>query len=243
MRMTHPESRTYLRRSIILMMMLTLTACDEQQVTNGVVDAGKDREVGEGQILLLEGTASSTGPRRADSPFVAFLWSSVPETGTFPLVGQPKTAGEKTATVAIPFVDKDVELVFLFSGADSEGNSASDAVTITVKNTDGLPGPSLLVLIGGTGVLDFVHEIGTSPCPQNVGSFTVENSGGGELNYTISDKPGWVNVTPSSGSAGDEVDVDFNCGGGFAVGANAGLITVDAGQAGMAEIPVTGTVE
>ena len=222
-----------------------LAGCDEGPTSiNGVVDAGDDQMVGEGQQVVLQGTASSTRPITEDfgPPFVSFSWRGLlPDDRA--IVGDLETDADGKSSFTAPFVDEDIEVELVFTGTDKDDKIASDFLKVLIKNTDGLPGPVIKIEIEDEPELDFFHVIGGSPCPQEVGRFLVLNDGGGDFDFTVIEQPGWVNVTPSSGSAGDVVDVAFNCGGGFVVGANAGLITVSAGQAGTAEVPVTGTVQ
>ncbi len=76
------------------------------------------------------------------------------------------------------------------------------------------------------------------------GLFSVENTGGGTLNYSISDNAGWLSVAPGSGSitAGeppDPIAVIYSAAG-LAVGTHQALITVSSPEA--ANSPQTLTV-
>jgi Viral BACON domain len=61
-------------------------------------------------------------------------------------------------------------------------------------------------------------------------SFTIRNTGGGTLTWSVSEALGWLSVSPASGSATTETDtvtVSFNTSG-LAVGSQSGSITVGA---------------
>jgi hypothetical protein len=57
----------------------------------------------------------------------------------------------------------------------------------------------------------FDHTILSSPCPQEIGRFTIENTGEGSLSWKITNLPGWLTATPSQGRGGTEVILHFNC--------------------------------
>lgn len=70
-------------------------------------------------------------------------------------------------------------------------------------------------------------------------TFTVQNTGGGTLNYTISDDAGWLSVSPSSGNSVGEVDtltVSYNTAG---LGAGQHQATIAITDAGASNSPQT----
>jgi len=57
----------------------------------------------------------------------------------------------------------------------------------------------------------FDHTIQTSLCPQEIGKFTIENTGDDSLVWKITNLPPWLTASPSQGRGGTEVTLLFNC--------------------------------
>jgi len=57
----------------------------------------------------------------------------------------------------------------------------------------------------------FDHTIGSSPCPQEIGKLTINNSGDGSLFWKITNLPPWLVASPMSGFGGAVVTLTFNC--------------------------------
>lgn len=79
----------------------------------------------------------------------------------------------------------------------------------------------------------------TSPTPS---SFTIRNSGYGNLVYYVTSNVSWMSVSPSSGSSTGETDtilVNFNTTGYTGPQTLTGSLTVNAGAAGSRVVPVT----
>ncbi|MCB1845354.1 MAG: hypothetical protein KDI09_20465 [Halioglobus sp.] len=58
--------------------------------------------------------------------------------------------------------------------------------------------PPMLVVTGDTSIAA-THVIGPGACPQELGRFTLANTGGGALNYTLGGAPGWLELVTTSG--------------------------------------------
>lgn len=63
--------------------------------------------------------------------------------------------------------------------------------------------------------LSFLHIVGSSPCPQEVGTFQVQNTGTGQVIFNVSSNNSAIDVAPASGSlppgGSTTVTVLFNC--------------------------------
>jgi hypothetical protein len=71
------------------------------------------------------------------------------------------------------------------------------------------PAPEISIPALATFLFD--HTISLSPCPQEIGKLTIENTGGGSLLWRITNLPPWLAATPTSGFGGTEVTLSFNC--------------------------------
>jgi probable HAF family extracellular repeat protein len=89
------------------------------------------------------------------------------------------------------------------------------AITITAPGATGTPktiGVTLTVTAAPTPPVLSVNPTSLSPIclkGRNAASqsFTVQNSGGGTLSYTVSDNATWLSVTPTSGTSTGEQDI------------------------------------
>ncbi|HEY0974574.1 MAG TPA: PKD domain-containing protein [Solimonas sp.] len=96
-----------------------------------VADAGADQAVNEGSAVTLDGSASSDPEAGA----LTYAWTQ--RSGPTVTLEDASTA---RARFTAPSVDADTALVFRLTVTDPEGASASDEVTITVRNVAaGLP--------------------------------------------------------------------------------------------------------
>jgi ligand-binding sensor domain-containing protein/thiamine phosphate synthase YjbQ (UPF0047 family) len=109
---------------------------------------------------------------------------------------------------------------------DTDGDGYTDLTEINA-GTDPLnaashPIPTPILNVGSVSMGFTVNDY--SPLP-GVKSTWVTNVGGGTLNYTVTTDAAWLNVTPTSGSAPQQLDVsaDFT---GLALGTYTGHITV-----------------
>lgn len=57
----------------------------------------------------------------------------------------------------------------------------------------------------------FAHSIGVSACPQEIGTLSVTNTGGGTLAWSASESASWLDISASSGSAPSSIALNFNC--------------------------------
>lgn len=110
--------------------------------------------------------------------------------------------------------------------ADTDSDGFNDNVEIAA-GTDPLdpastPDPNPVLNVGSVSMGFTVNDY--SPLP-GVKSTWVTNGGGGTLNYTVTKDAAWLNVTPTSGAAPQQLDVsaDFT---GLALGTYTGHITV-----------------
>jgi hypothetical protein len=63
-------------------------------------------------------------------------------------------------------------------------------------------------------VVTFIHQYGSSPCPQTVGTVQVLNEGGGSFQWSLTSLlPPWLSANVTSGSAGDSIQFNFTCNG------------------------------
>lgn len=121
-----------------------------------------------------------------------------------------------------------------------DSNATNNPQTVSVTLSISEPPP----VIGlSTSELTPVTDEGSSPSND---SFTVQNDGGGTLNYTVSDDRSWLSVSPTSGSSTGEADtitVSYSTGS-LSPGVHTGTITVDDTNAsnGPQTIDVTLTV-
>lgn len=82
-------------------------------------------------------------------------------------------------------------------GIETTGALISGSITATVNQANP---PSIGV---SQNLLSFSAVQGANPANQ---SFSVSNTGGGTLDYTVSDNQSWISVTPTSGSSTGEAD-------------------------------------
>jgi len=84
------------------------------------------------------------------------------------------------------------------------------AAIVTVVGT-----PTASILVTPTS-LTFTHTVGTTTCPQAIGTFTIQNTGTVPLNTTISSGNPALTVTPASAvipaGGSQQVTLAFNCG-------------------------------
>ncbi len=112
--------------------------------------------------------------------------------------------------------------------ADTDSDGYTDLTEINA-GTDPLsaashPVPTPILNVGSVSMGFTVNDY--SPLP-GVKSTWVTNVGGGVLNYTVTQDAAWLNVTPMSGAAPQQLDVSANYNG-LALGTYTGHITVTA---------------
>lgn len=120
------------------------------------------------------------------------------------------------------------------SSAGISNSPQSVAVSLTVRAAN-----PIIALVPNR--LTFTSDQGSSPGPQ---TFTVNNSGGGTLAWTVtvtSTGGGWLTVTPSSGAAPTTVQVTVNSSS-LAPGTYAGGIIIASSSAGINNSPQTVSV-
>ena len=219
----------------------TLAGCaevDEEVEESITIDAGDEQSVNEGSTVTLQATVNSSSP----NGFGGLVEWSLTDSTVSGISFTTKT--DNPTPIVAPFVDQTETLTFTAEALTSEQltTGARDTVKIIVRDI-GLeaPSPSFQIVIPG-GALNFRHGIGSSPCPQLIGTFTVENGGGGELDWFATDVPSFVTISPSSGLAPNEVTAEFPCSG-FNVGDNAGNIILESADGQTTSIPVSGNVQ
>lgn len=97
---------------------------------------------------------------------------------------------------------------------------------LDLRAIDGTPPPLPRIELSPTSLISSA-EIGTNAADQ---TFTVRNSGGGALGYSITDDVNWLYVTPSSGTSAGETDtitVHYTCAS-LSAGTYYGTIEVEA---------------
>ncbi|MEM0953221.1 MAG: hypothetical protein AAGI24_03685 [Pseudomonadota bacterium] len=217
----------------------TLSGCGpvaDNQIGGLYIDAGEDQTVNEGtEVTLVAKTSSNSGVATFDS--VSWDTKFSTESG----FSAPFTE-QDTLTFTAPFVEKTESLELEARGLlTGPALVARDTVTVTILDTGAEePVPEFNIIIAG-GILNFAHIIGGSPCPQFIGTFTIENSGAGELDWFVGSSPAWVTLTPSSGVAPSEVTARFPCSG-FQNGDNVGNIQLQSSDGQEASVPVSGSV-
>ncbi len=98
------------------------------------------------------------------------------------------------------FIAADTVATIILKSGNAQGlNSGTQFDDILVE--EGTPPPPAIALNPST--LSPSADEGTSPAND---SFTVQNSGGGTLYYSITDNVGWLSVSPSSGDSTGEQD-------------------------------------
>ncbi len=60
--------------------------------------------------------------------------------------------------------------------------------------------PPMLTVTGDLNI-DELHEVGGSPCPQVLGTFTLSNTGGGVAGYSITGVPAWAELVDQNGNS------------------------------------------
>lgn len=113
----------------------------------------------------------------------------------------------------------------------TSGQSFEDQISVTVNNSTEAPQISL-----NRTRLNFAVITG-EPAPGSQ-SFLIANSGGGALSWTASVSGSWLQVTPSSGSDGTQVNVSVDASG-LSVGNNTGTISISDPNAGNSPQTVT----
>jgi hypothetical protein len=112
--------------------------------------------------------------------------------------------------------------------SDTDADGASDNAEIDA-GTDPLdpasvPNPNPALNVGSVSMGFTLNDYDPIPGPQ---STWVSNSGGGALNFSVTKDAAWLNVSPASGAAPQELIVSANHGG-LAIGTYQGHVTVSA---------------
>ncbi len=117
--------------------------------------------------------------------------------------------------LVLPFLFLVITLVPNFLACPSTGDD-DDSVMPTPSSTATAPQSALSIEFSD---LDFDHVVGTTECPQLIGTVVLTNNTDTEATFTTTttgDGANWIDVFPTQGSvpAGEAVtlEVVFNCG-------------------------------
>lgn len=187
------------------------------------VNAGPDQVIVEGTLASLA-PATFSDPGTLDTHTATIDWGD----GTGPMAGvvaenpfgPPGSTSGADGTVSGSHTYAAIgTYTVMVTVTDDDGGSASDTLTLTVTQSPALTvSPTSLSPRCGEG----------TDAPN--GSFEVWNSGGGHLDYVVSESIDWLSVAPTSGtSAGqhDVINVNYATAG-LAAGTYTGTITVSA---------------
>ncbi len=139
-------------------------------------DAGNDQTVKEGETVTLDGSAS----KDSDDGIASYQWE---QTGGVSVNIQNTTADK--ATFVAP--NSQTVLTFKLTVTDQSGESDSDTCTVNV-----VPSSSPVLV-----VIPSVQEVSITA---GTTSFSVQNNGSGDMNWTASVNASWVLI--ESGSSG-----------------------------------------
>lgn len=136
------------------------------------------------------------------------------------------TATSETDTISLVYATTALAAGSYSATVTVAGGSgvASQALTVNLTVT----APPASITLSKTSITGSALQ-GASPAAQ---SFTVKNSGGGTLAWSVADDQSWLSVSPASGSStgeNDTVTVSFSTAS-LAVGTHTGMITVSGGS-------------
>ncbi len=140
------------------------------------------------------------------------------------------TATTETDTIPLSFAASNLP-VGLYAGTITVAESGvpATAQTIAVTLTVAAPPPAAAAIGLSTASLAASVERGKDA---SAASFTVRNTGGGTLSYTVSDSAAWLAVSPTSGTStgeSDTIGVTFSTAS-LAAGSHSATITVGGGS-------------
>jgi hypothetical protein len=146
-----------------------------------------------GQTTANLAWTAASGPVTGYGVYVAKNGAAFPSAPSFTVSGT-------AATVSGAYNDTVVVRVAAFDSTGSYGpqSPSSDSIHFVQGTTTT---PPAITLSGSS--LSTSASAGSSPA---AGSFTVRNSGGGTLSYSISSNASWLTVSPASGTATTETD-------------------------------------
>jgi phosphodiesterase/alkaline phosphatase D-like protein len=125
---------------------------------------------------------------------------------------------------------------------DQNNNTAQDQISVTVSNTSTIPPEIMLnrdnlnfgAIFQGSSTADSTMGGSMTTGPQTL---LINNSGGGTLNWTVTEDAGWLTCSPGSGQGPGVVSVSVNPSG-LAVGSYPAAITVTDPANGSVTLPV-----
>jgi hypothetical protein len=124
--------------------------------------------------------------------------------------------------------------------SDTDGDGANDNAEIDAGtdplDPNSVPNPNPVLNVGSVSMGFTINDYSPLPEPQ---STWVSNGGGGSLNFNVAKDAAWLNVSPTSGTAPQELIVSANHSG-LAIGTYQGHVTVSA--PGVSGSPQTITV-
>ena len=106
---------------------ITVTTTDNTPPT---AHAGEDQEVTEGDLVQLDGSASSD----SDGSIVSYSWQQIDDSGYSVTLTDPETA-QPSFDTSEQRLFADTELIFQLTVTDNIGRSSTDTVSITVLTT------------------------------------------------------------------------------------------------------------
>ena len=208
-----PDGDTVLSPSVVQAAPLEPVFVGQDTVINVGFDALMDTAVNANLALEVEGCAQRTGdatwqfgslitmPARATSAGTAKVTVRAPSARSPASILLDGNANR--ATGVVPNAD---DYVFTFSCVAPVTTPPQEPPPATVL-------PSLLV---NPPTLSIVHVMGSSSCPQSIGSIFIGETVSGPLEWTISDIPPFVDLSRTQGTLNStadafEVSAEFNC--------------------------------
>lgn len=176
-----------------------------------------------GQLVNLEGEATDPQLQEGAVPSTTLEWSRP---------GKVLGAGPKLSVTDLPIGVNQITL----TATNSLGLSAATSVTVTVKGSTDLPGPTLTA---GPGRIGWHVQVGELQA--QTATLNVSNSGGGTLGFTAHSDASWLSLSAATGTAPATLTLTANPAG-FAGGVTE-TATVTLAAAGdpsqVTKIPVT----
>lgn len=125
------------------------------------------------------------------------------------------------------------------------GSAGTEMVSLTVNSSAAQADPGMLVNDGPNSLVA-VHFIGSTSCPQSLGTIVIRNGGGTALVWNLGALDPFLNTSGASSGTLEpgetiEIAVSFPCAG-FIVGDNIGEVNISAPNGGSVTVPVRLTV-